>query len=578
MKWKKGGGKTPLYALVCGTFRLEFEFYTTLICLCELRKQGIIDGIVVSAWDEEEENIPGIHEKLEMLKIELVESPEPLLDFNYGEAIYLRQAVQVNAGLNIIPENAYVLKCRSDYSNFDINRFDVLKIPNYDWNLNQWGEFSTGKQSKTAVLRFGIGAPFAFHDICFMGSKTDLKKSIYFDNTTLSFENSIIADIWFFAGYYVNRFRIIKDFFRYIRLCEFHQGMNNLHILQEDFYLPSFLNKFYALYFLIIYSDYCIYHDMPLSDGVQLKIEDVFYSNPEYGIRKDWVVEIRCFDVIRKIVKGEVETSKGYDGIYSEICKIKKLSYAEQLRYEASDYEEMAAWGKKYFGYEPRKWLKNFRELKPVNKDEIADIGFEESAQLLFSDYSVNEKTYEAIRDIAFNKRSYYSTVISYLDDFKEVDEELYKKALFSSTRYFDDKVLRNVAKLLVDGKAQGKDIKEACFMFKRFAHDERLYRFPMNADRICALLHYIFYQEQTEGTSDVAEEFIIRLLDYYGMNQSENYIRNYEYLECLLDEISKREIGIGTDRFEEKIQMQECIKVALRDERLVCEHANIGT
>lgn len=553
--------KTPTYALVCGTLRLEFEFFTTLTCLCELRKHGVIDEIVVSAWDCEEENIPGIHEKLSKLNIALVESHEPTLEFHYGESIYLRQAVQLSAGLDIIPANTYVIKCRTDYSNFDLNRMDVFSGVPVNWTLGKHGEFRTGKEARTAVLRFGIGAPFSFHDICFMGKREDLKKMVLFENTSLSFNKNIIADIWFFAGYYAIRFPLIRDFLKYVKVTEFHRGINNLRVFDEEFILPDFLCKFFALYFIIIYTDYAIYHDMYLPKDTLLRIEDIFYGNSTCGIRKDWVVEIRCFDVIRKIVEGELEQSRGYVSLYAEINKMKNMAYVEELKYCASYVEEMAEWGRKYLGYEPEEWLEDYRELSRESFSLGKEIGFEESATILFSDYHMNESTYAAVRDIAFNKQSYYNTVISHLCKLKEVDEKLYKKALFSSTRYFDDSVLRKVAELLMGGKALGKDATEASFIFKRFAHDERLYQFPMTVDRVFALIYYITYQEKMEGTSDVADELLQRLRIYYDIKIEEINLRQ------ILIEITELDIDNSCIDYEDKIETQSSIRAVLKNE-----------
>ena len=88
-----------VWAVVCGAIRQEFELYSVIAWLCEQRANDLIDGIVLSTWVGEVNQITGLRNKLRFLDIILVESA-PFEDKIKINLNYTRQAVQFNAGLN----------------------------------------------------------------------------------------------------------------------------------------------------------------------------------------------------------------------------------------------------------------------------------------------------------------------------------------------------------------------------------------------------------------------------------------------------------------------------------------------
>ncbi len=507
------------WAVVCGPFRMEFELYTTLCRLCELRKKGILEGIVISTWKGEADRIPGFREKLKKLSIRMVESEDPGEAARvFGDPAYFRQELQLRAVLELLPENVYILKCRTDFSNFDINRMNFLAGKEVDLKKGEWGAVQTEMQERLVVLKYGISVPFGLHDIAFFGRNSDLKRLLTFESSSLSLGKWIESDIWIFAGYYSRVFRIISDFFRMINPGGFRALVNRISDVTEgDFCLPSFLNRFFALYFVILYTNCRIYQDTAQENFGKLRFSDLFRGRKEAGIRKDWAVDLRSDEPVRQIVEGECIDSPGYRKLYHDIQKMKEPGYAKGLSLSMEDYRELVEWGRKKLHTEPEEWLRPWPELFFEDRSSDSLPGFGEAAELLFPEGGSDPVFLNMIRDITFNTKSYYDTVIRYLDELKARNDSLYKKALFCASRYMNDEVLKRIAELLLTDSLTEYERTEAEYIFKRYAHDERLYHCPMSLERIGSLIDFAMYEEANGGGGVCAQEFCRFVSRFYG-------------------------------------------------------------
>ena len=105
MEEKETNKRHKVWAIVCGAVRQEFELYSILSYLCEYRAKGLIEGIVLSTWVGEVDNVKNLREKLKFLDIHLVEI-WPLSEevSQYTNLNYTRQATQLLNGLRNIPD------------------------------------------------------------------------------------------------------------------------------------------------------------------------------------------------------------------------------------------------------------------------------------------------------------------------------------------------------------------------------------------------------------------------------------------------------------------------------------------
>ncbi len=516
--------KRPIWAVMLGAFRQEFELYTTLAYLVELREKGKIDGILASTWCGEADRFCDLRKKLRSLQIELIET-EPLLeDSPYGNLNYLRQATQMKAALAVLPQDAVILKCRTDFSNFDFNRIDMLRetirLPESDG----FGDFTTGLSRKLAVMRYGVTCPFTFHDVTYLGTYQDLRCLCTTDNSNLSIGMDVWPDVWLFAPFFVTHYPIIEDFYRYIDHYSFQRLMLNLDP-DEELDLPSALNKFYAVYFAILYQSFTIFHEEPFPENRELSLTDLFSGCEGSFLRRSWLVEVRNDGIIERVVDGKLKDTKGYRKLYEEIQRVKTAGYAESLFFTPEDYEELKEWGKTLLGADPEEWLRPYRKIKADRKrndqvmtNQFSDdqAGFMKAVDLLFDEYRMDEEEKEAIRDISYNKESYYGSIIASLPLFQEKSESLYRKALFNAARYTKDTVIRRIAELLMTGDLTEGEQAEALYPFQRYAYEDRLYGFPMTEDRVRGLYTYCLYEEREEDDPVVRREWFRRLKKEY--------------------------------------------------------------
>ena len=444
--------KKKVYAVVLGAFRQEFELYTTLSYLCECRKRGIIDYIIVSTWVGEADHYNGLRSKLESLGIILVES-EPLSeDTPYGNLNYLRQSRQMKAALEVVPYNSIILKSRTDLSNFDLNRMGIFQTKIVCMKTERFGDFDSGLSYKLSVLCCGITCPFAFYDVTYLGVYEDIRKICTTDNCMLSIGIDVWPDVWLFAPYFATRYPVFEEFFCYIDHRAFTRIMMKLS-KDSDVCLPDALNKFYALYFVIIYQCINIYRDEAVPADRQLSLTDMFTGIEMRCIRRSSLVEIRSNRILDQIISGKLKMTAGYRKLLDEMDRIRVAGYAESLHITMDDYEELKSWGRDNLNTEPEEWLRSFKRLdKDYGYQGMESIGFDHAEEVLFSDYSLDEEGKAAIKDVAYDPDSYYGHLISVLPVFEKDDPALYRKALFNAARYADDDVILRIAKLLNKG------------------------------------------------------------------------------------------------------------------------------
>lgn len=508
--------KPSVWAVITGNFRQEFELYTTIAYLCEFRSKGVIDGIVISTWEGEVEKVSGLKQRLDELGIFLVETPALEEDTVYSSINYLRQSTQLKSALSALPEGAFVLKCRTDYSNYDLNRIDNIHEGINLVNVNEFGDFDAGMDYKIGVLRFGVTTPFTFHDITYMGTKNDLRRLCSLDNSLLSVGYVTWVDMWIFATYFVKRYTVFEDFYRFINSNVFISLMVNI-TEEKEFILPLFLNKFYALYFVVLYQCFYVYDTEVFPENEKLGIEDIFRGKEGMYLRQSWLIEIRNDEIVKRIVLGELAPSKAYDALYSEIEKIRKKGYAESLSMTYEDYEELERWGRDYFGVEPKEWLYPYNKVSLENQHTES---FDESAKILFSRYKPDDECMDAIKQIAHCKQSYYGEVIKHLDTFEKSNKNLYKKALFNSARYTNEDVIDKIAVLLYEEDLTEEEREEAMYPFVRYGHEDRLYSFPLTEKRIHGLLTYCMYEEKEQLDTGIRDFWYKGMVSYYGLNE----------------------------------------------------------
>jgi len=202
------------WCVICGAVRNRDTLLETLIHHVKLRDAGFIDGIVLSTWYNEIDAHDGLRQLLEKLDIGTVETLDPGMDRGGN---FARQTKQLKLGLELCPENAYVLKTRTDLNltkdlNTDI--FSVDLTPNSDQYLG----FPALFEKKIFINEAYLLAPFFITDFEFYGQRNDLYRLLDLNNM-LWFRNTCTRNDWppehrLFGTPFVTEFNIFSAYYR----------------------------------------------------------------------------------------------------------------------------------------------------------------------------------------------------------------------------------------------------------------------------------------------------------------------------------------------------------------------------
>lgn len=527
---------------MCGAIRQEFEVYATLAMLCDYRYRGLIEGIVISTWERELEHIPGLRKKLEHLDISVLEL-EPL-DEDMGKFMnlnYARQAFQLKAGLDFIPEDVFVLKCRTDLSERTLKTLEPVLLGEVDLTIGSHGGMPIGLCYKMAVRRLSITRPFAFGDTGFFGYKQDMQKMISFEMTEIKWNLNMIPDVAFFFHMFVNEYPLIYEVLVTLKRHSLFTGELLVERIRErwgteemegeDFVLPGILNKFYALYFILMKNCfYLIEHRNQKLNSFSLT--DVFVGNKKLGMvcgnSGFCRSHIKNMEIVRMITEGECKLTKGYTTLYQEICKMAVPGYAKKVCLNRRDYKEMVKWLRDELKLSPKGYL---HWKKADSQYPKAD--FMQSLDILFEDYGLGEgKNKEAFYSLmdqicGDTERGFYNVIADHMQTIQYLGKDLFEIALCAANRSELPRVLKTTAKNLYFGQIDTSRTEAAQFILKRSAGKPNyFYNFPLVSDKISAFYYYGKYSE-LNGDNTMPRTFYNKLRKTFSLpaeEEPENY------------------------------------------------------
>lgn len=165
------------YAVVCGLLRFPLETALTFRRLFQLRADGLLDGIVLSTWTPEVErelDFVAWARREGVTVIHALEHPDK------GPTMLYTQARAVWLGLQAVPEDADVLKLRTDKTTEMLTSFVPLLSEGTSGAAFTPGLHGATRR-KQAVLWPHVGRPFYFGDQAHFGTRQDLLASLNFD-------------------------------------------------------------------------------------------------------------------------------------------------------------------------------------------------------------------------------------------------------------------------------------------------------------------------------------------------------------------------------------------------------------
>lgn len=256
-----------VWAMVCGNIRDQVDFSLMLDYLLRCREQGIIQGIVVSTWEHEFDQLGDLQMKLALNDVAIVMSPTNdalVADMHANSVNYWRQAKQMQAALDLIPTDAIVIKTRTDRALPATKRLvamldeaDPLPLVGDKAKAKNLTQIPQVFEHQIAIFKARTGRILQFTDFAFMGYSKDIRKLTNFDIADLTFTRGIVANIQFFIYPFIRDYPIIRDYYRVI---DFYPLLKDLAVYTKNggTEFPKFFERVYAAYFGLLASHFRI--------------------------------------------------------------------------------------------------------------------------------------------------------------------------------------------------------------------------------------------------------------------------------------------------------------------------------
>jgi hypothetical protein len=243
--------------IFCGKIRTPYSFKNAVSGLLELRRRQEIDQIILSTWHEEVDQHSDLVTWLGENDVDIVgiTPPPPSYDNNY-----FIQATQLQHGLRLVPDGAWVLKTRPDM------RLTTEHIPSLFARVATARPLASGAcfRRKVWVPYYEASAPFAISDQAFLGLRSDIAKLCHLDalpevNGNFGRDvknNTISAEIRRYLPVFLGSYPLFEGY--YEAQAQFGGSKERRdraikYMIDEDIYL-----KWIASYFIIMHTHFIV--------------------------------------------------------------------------------------------------------------------------------------------------------------------------------------------------------------------------------------------------------------------------------------------------------------------------------
>jgi hypothetical protein len=201
---------TNLWAIVCGQIRDEAAALKKIRVLNKLRTDGILQGVVCSAWFGDYDTYPALARAVSDAKFIFVESDLPRLKLR-GHAFH--QSKSIHMALQFVPDDALVLRLRPDLAELTPEFLSFL-------TALQLGDVRATTPAapvyhSTVFINSGfLGCPFYINDIILLASKPDLRRIFHFDYGFEFFGSNLAPEQFFYLRAFADKFPLLDAFSR----------------------------------------------------------------------------------------------------------------------------------------------------------------------------------------------------------------------------------------------------------------------------------------------------------------------------------------------------------------------------
>lgn len=335
------------WAILCGQIRNDYEFKAIVDRVLLAQSEGDIQGIVVSTWRGEFKDKKDYRNHLLNIGVHISEIP-PIssADVPYTNIGYYRQAKLLDAGLQFIPKDSMIIKCRTDFSQSYFNEL-ISNLNDSSLEIKSENVFNMSFLKKIQVMELGMSPPFSLMDMVYYGTYYDLKKLINFTNSPDNVFSKIAPDFAFFVAPFINIFPLVNDFFTYINTWSFKKIISILGEISIDIEtIPPIFYKIYAMYLLIL--DSCFYHPPSVKDNaeVTINVEDIFFKTKNKNVQTRWGKSFKDSTIVHKIICARVDNSDFSNRLQNWIKYINNSTNAKSVHITYEDLSDLDLWAK----------------------------------------------------------------------------------------------------------------------------------------------------------------------------------------------------------------------------------------
>lgn len=268
------------WAVLCGGLRSLMEASLVINDLIALRAEGLVQGIVLSTWEDDLGAHPDFRHTLEARSIRLITSPSME---HGGEGNCLRQHRLFLAGLRACPPDCAIFKVRTDkcIEILDAFRPALIRGPQ-PVDGDNLGSLPAIFGHRLVVRTIATTMPFNIEDIVFYGMRADIEQTINFDQyfDLVAQCGTMNAEIRYFCLPFLRRYPPFQLFFETVNCRRFSSAV--IRAMRHDDPLPGLFIRTLALYALIVRSHFEFSADIPPISG-----EDTSPASPTTVSLKD---------------------------------------------------------------------------------------------------------------------------------------------------------------------------------------------------------------------------------------------------------------------------------------------------
>ncbi len=509
----------PISVVICGNIRNEMDTILLINKLYYLKKQKFITQIILSTWEKEIDETDSIYEIIEKTGTILIESPILNPDLGtYSDLNYCRQIRQLDAGLEVVSKDNFVIKCRTDATLSMVNKLvkTIIDLKDEDFQITERNIFNCDFCYKIWVNQLSISPMFALQDMIYFGNCNDLMRLVSYESYPLYANTNYWADLIPFTNPFINRFTFLKEFFNRYNYNEFNKLTTYISSIKDNnAELPTAYIKIISFYLCVLDSCF-IHYDGTYNDKLCPTLCDILIQgfNNQY-VGSSWIKYIRDSRYLNKAINA-INEYPVQKNIQKYILSFKSNVNDPSNTIKMEESLDFGEWAKEYSSSQI---IKSYPTTIIQKNTLYGD----------FPDYILNQ--YYRKYDLNFNQNQLDSILNSedYYIQMLSISKELGNSQLSEIFEITSSRTLRSNICLLVAYKlfynqyiTKYKGAAE--YVFKRYGLQvSQLMNMPCSSDILIANYYYSKYSEKTNPR--YSETFISSITAYYDINANINNI-----------------------------------------------------